>query len=101
MKDEEQKLLEEGWKKQTLKISIREYDDNFPTKFRMLTYDMANDFTAQQIGIIRNWVNEVNKRFPNIKMFVEGTGYYQDITDVVAKYNMNNTEPQSDNNGND
>lgn len=74
----EQELIAKGWKKETLSIHLAEYDECLaqPNKFRRLSYDLGNDFTPEQIGVIRSWVNEVNKRFPNIKLFVSGTGYY-------------------------
>ena len=73
----EQELIAKGWKKETLSIHLAEYDEQLiPNKFRRMSYDLGNDFTPEQIDVIRNWTDEVNKRFLNIKLFVSGTGYY-------------------------
>jgi len=79
--ENEKELLENGWKKEMLNIHIEEYDENAPHKFRRLSYDIADDFTAEQIGVIKNFVNEVNNRLLNVKMSVSGTGYYKDKQD--------------------
>lgn len=80
MKTEED-LLKEGWKKEMLCLHIQEYDPHpFNDKevpFRRLSYDLSDDFTGDQISTIKRWVNEVNNRFPNIKMCVTGTGLYK------------------------
>ena len=73
----EQELIAKGWKKETLCIHLQEYDEKYePHKFRRLTYEFGTNFTSGQTDIMRAWINEVNKRFPNIKMSVSGTGYY-------------------------
>lgn len=72
----EKELLDNGWKKEVLQINIQEYDETCPSKFRTLTYDMCDDFTSQQIDIIKNWANEINNRFPKLKVCIIGTGYY-------------------------
>ena len=74
--DEEKKLLENGWKRETLCIHLDEYDESAPKKFRRLGYDISDDFNSNQIGILKCWVNEVNKRFPNIKLSLSGTGFF-------------------------
>lgn len=43
--------------------------------FIRLSYDLGNDFTDSQIAAIKGFVNEVNKRFADVKMFTTGTGY--------------------------
>lgn len=78
----EQELIAKGWKKETLCIHLQEYDEKYePYKFRRLTYELGINFTSDQIGVIQNWINEVNKRFPNIKMVASGTGYYMPADD--------------------
>lgn len=78
---DEKELIEQGYKKETLCVHLQEYDprtiEDVEIPFRRLSYDLSNDFTYNQIAIIRNWVKEVNDRFPNIKMYVTGTGYYK------------------------
>lgn len=77
----DEELLKEGWKKETLCLHVQEYDPHaFNDKdipFRRLSYDLSNDFTSDQISIIRRWANEVNSRFPNLKISVTGTGFYK------------------------
>lgn len=76
---DEKTLIEQGYVKDMMTIHIQEYDPHtvndkeFP--YRRLSYDMTDTFTADQISIIRRWVNEVNNRFPNIKICLTGTGY--------------------------
>lgn len=76
---DEKTLIEQGYVKDMMTIHIQEYDPHtvndkeFP--HRRLSYDMTDTFTADQISIIRRWVNEVNNRFPNIKICLTGTGY--------------------------
>ena len=77
MKDIEQNLLEQGWKKETLSIHLSQYDENAPFKHRRLSYDLDDSFSSNQISLLRQWVGEVNKRFPDIKIFLDGTGYVQ------------------------
>lgn len=76
---DEKELIEKGYVKDTLSIHIQEYDphtvDGKTFPFKSLSYDMTDTFTANQIDIIKRFVSEVNKRFPNIKMFVTGCGY--------------------------
>ena len=80
MKTEED-LLKEGWKKEMLCIHVQEYDPHLyndkEIQFRRLSYDLRNDFTEDQIGTIKMWVNEVNNRMPNLKIYLTGTGYYR------------------------
>lgn len=74
--EQEEKLLQEGWKKEMLCIHISEYDTNSPTNnHRRLSYDLTNDFTGEQIGVLRAWCNKVNEHFPNLKMFITGSGW--------------------------
>lgn len=76
---DEKALIEQGYVKDMMTIHVQEYDPHtvndkeFP--YRRLSYDMTDTFTADQISIIRRWVNEVNNRFPNIKICLTGTGY--------------------------
>jgi hypothetical protein len=55
---------------------LSEYDESVPNKCRRLSYDISDDFNSNQIGILKCWVNEVNKRFPNIKLSLSGTGFF-------------------------
>lgn len=76
---DEKTLIEQGYVKDTMTIHIQEYDphtvDDREFPYRCLSYDMTDTFTADQIAIIRRWVNEVNNHFPNIKISVTGCGY--------------------------
>lgn len=49
----EKELLENGWKKEMLIIHISEYDESAPKKFRRLSYDISDDFTGKQIGVLK------------------------------------------------
>ena len=79
MKKTEEELLKEGWKKEVLCLHIQEHDphlfNDIEIPFRRLSYDLRDDFTSGQIETIKKFINEVNNRFPNIKMSVTGTGY--------------------------
>lgn len=71
----EEELLATGkWKKETLQINIAEVDNTVPSGIRRLTYDMSNTFSHENISQIEAFIREVNRRFPNIKMFATGTG---------------------------
>lgn len=71
----EEELLATGkWKKEALQINIAEVDKTVPSGIRSLTYDMSNTFSHENISQIEAFIREVNRRFPNIKMFVTGTG---------------------------
>ena len=69
------KELEQGWKKEMLCIHVSEYDEHMPSKHRTLSYDISNDFNSKQIAVLKNWANEINNRFPNLKISLSGTGY--------------------------
>lgn len=73
----EQELLENGYERETLCFHIQEYDPTLTDddKFRRLSYDLGRTFTSDQISSMRMFCEEVNKRFPNIKMFLSGTGF--------------------------
>ena len=77
----EQELIEQGYKKETLTIHISEYDTNAPGGYnhRSLSYDLNRDFTDDQIAGIELFIREVNRRFPNIKMFATGTGWVKKV----------------------
>lgn len=76
---DEKALIEQGYVKDMMTIHVQEYDphtvNNKEFPYRRLSYDMTDTFTADQISIIRRWANEVNNRFPNIKICLTGTGY--------------------------
>ncbi len=92
MNKTDEELLKEGWKKEMLCLHIQEYDPHpFNDKdipFRRLSYDLRNDFTSEQIGTIKTLINEINNRFPNIKMSATGTGFYKPqakLTDLLQE----------------
>ena len=85
MDKNERELLNSGWKREVLTLHLQEYDEAYVNKHRRLSYDLGDDFTGQQISVIRNCFNEINNRFPNIKITVSGTGFVKN----------------DDNNGND
>ena len=75
---EDKELLEQGWKKEMLCIHVSEYDERVPSKHRTLSYDISNDFNSKQIAVLKNWANEINNRFPNLKVSLSGTGFIPD-----------------------
>lgn len=75
MNDTEHELLASGqWKREYMTFHISEIDNTCPTGVRRLSYDIGDNFTSDQIGVIKLFFNEVNSRFPNIKVFATGTG---------------------------
>lgn len=75
MEDKEQELLDSGkWKREWMALHIQEIDKTAPKGVRRLSYDMGDTFTGEQISSIERFVREVNRRFPNIKMYTTGTG---------------------------
>lgn len=74
-KEKELELLSNGWKREMLALHITEWSGNEQMKATRLSYDFGDSFTSDQIYQIKNFVNEVNNRFPNIKMCVTGTGF--------------------------
>lgn len=88
MEDKEQELLDSGkWKREWMMLHIQEIDETAPKGVRSLSYDMGNTFTGEQISSIECFVREVNRRFPNIKMYATGTGLIpsnQDESDEVT-----------------
>ena len=79
MEDKEKELIAQGWKKEMLQIHVQEYDEDFihKSKHRMLSYDVGDCFNHEQIYNLQMWANEVNKRFPKIKIFITGTGFFK------------------------
>lgn len=66
------------YKKDTFRLLMEmpnPYQQNEQKKFIRLDYDIADDFTPNQISSLQNFVNEVNIRFPGIKMMTSGGGY--------------------------
>ena len=66
------------WKKEMLCIHVEmpnPYYDKETKPFLHLSYDLSDDFTDNQVRIIKNFINEINVRFPGIKLSVSGTGY--------------------------
>ena len=76
MEDKEKELLDSGrWKRETLSFCIQVVDKNSPMGVRSLVYDMGYDFTSDQIALFERFFREVNRRFPTVKMFANGTGF--------------------------
>lgn len=72
----EEKLLATGkWKKENLQLHIAQVDKNMPLGIRSLTYDLGDTFTAENISNLQRCLNEINVRFPMIKVVLSGTGY--------------------------
>lgn len=77
-KNLEESLLKDGYEKESVCIHIAEYDKSLECGARRLSYDIGKNCNC--VGDLKSFVSEVNKRFPNIKMFVEGGGYSKPIT---------------------
>lgn len=77
----EQELLDNGWKREMLSLHIRQYNQSTPSKAIALSYDIADDFSSNQISALKHFVEEVNIRFPEIKMFITGGGFVKDETE--------------------
>lgn len=74
----EKELQESGnWKRETMTFHIAEIDPNSPYGVRRLSYDIGYDYTNEQIGTIKAFFNEVNARFPNIKIIATGTSWIE------------------------
>lgn len=54
-------------------ISIQEQDEKAPCGNIKLTYDLGNSFTTDQIDRLKSFINIINTRFPNIKVFYTTT----------------------------
>lgn len=75
MNNTEQELLASGqWKREFMVFHISEIDNTCPTGVRRLSYDIGDNFTSDQIEVIKSFFDEVNRRFPNIKVFATGMG---------------------------
>ena len=73
----EEYLLKEGWEKECLSIHIAQFDKTLEHGARRLSYDLGTNFSIDQITPLKMFVQEVNNRFPNIKVSLSGTGYIQ------------------------
>ena len=60
-----------------LAIHITEYNESYKFGKIQLTYDISDDFTNDQIATLQHWTNEINSRFPNLKIVITGTGYFK------------------------
>lgn len=60
------------WKKVPMTIHIQEDDPTAPSGKRRLSYDVAYTEDYELVGCLRRWANEVNNRFPNIKLWITG-----------------------------
>ena len=77
-KNLEESLLKDGYEKESVCIHIAEYDKSLECGARRLSYDIGKNCNC--VDDLKNFALEVNKRFPNIKMFVEGGGYSKPVT---------------------
>lgn len=77
-KNLEERLLKDGYEKESVCIHIAEYDKSLECGARRLSYDIGKNCNC--VGDLKSFASEVNKRFPNIKMFVEGGGYSKPVT---------------------
>lgn len=55
--------------KSFFQISIQEQDEKAPCGSIRLTYDLGDDFTTSQLDRLKSFINTINTRFPNIKVF--------------------------------
>lgn len=69
----EESLLKDGYEKESVCIHIAEYDKSLECGARRLSYDIGK--SCDCVDVLKNFAEAVNKRFPNIKMFVEGGEY--------------------------
>ena len=93
--EKELELLSNGWKRETLALHITEWSGNEQMKARRLSYDLGDSFTQDQIYQIKSFVNEVNNRFPNIKICITGTGFIpeeKEDNDIQYRINPNPNE---------
>ena len=79
MAKQEKKLLEAGFKKRPVCIHMSQVDNSVSSGRRSLSYDVWDTFTYDQMLELRRWVDEVNARFPDIKMFITGGDYYKEL----------------------
>lgn len=77
-KNLEESLLKDGYEKESVCIHIAEYDKSLECGARRLSYDIGKNCNC--VDDLKSFASEVNKRFPNIKMFVEGGGYSKPVT---------------------
>lgn len=82
-KNLEESLLKDGYEKESVCIHIAEYDKSLECGARRLSYDIGKNCNC--VGDLKSFASEVNKRFPNIKMFVEGGGYSKPVTVEIPK----------------
>jgi hypothetical protein len=53
-------------------IHIQEDDSTAPSGKRRLSYDVGYTEDYKLVASLRGWANEVNNRFPNIKLWITG-----------------------------
>ena len=81
--EEEKNLMKNGYEREFAVFNIQEYDphpggtEGTMHPFRRLSYDLGRDFSDSQLHALQQVSQEINKRFPNIKMFITGTGWQQ------------------------
>ena len=81
----EEDLLKNGWKRECLQIHIAEFDKNLEYGSRRLTYDLGTDFNSEQIGSLQHFAQEVNNRFPKIKVSLSGTGFIKEDQENITE----------------
>lgn len=81
----EEDLLKDGWKKECLQIHITEFDKTLEYGARRLTYDLGTYFNSEQIGQLQHFIQEVNNRFPNIKVCLSGTGFFKEDQENITE----------------
>lgn len=77
-KTQEEQLLKNGWKRETLCVHIDEFDKNIESGARRISYDLTDTFTQDQIAHLKNFANTVNSRFLNTRISFTGTGFVED-----------------------
>lgn len=81
-KNIEEKLLKDGYVKENACIHIAECDKSSEYGWRRLSYEICD---CNCVSELNRFANEVNKRFPNIKMFVTGGGYVKPEDTELSK----------------
>jgi len=65
-------------------ISIQEQDEKAPYGNIKLTYDLGNNFTTDQLDRLKSFINIINTRFPNIKIFYTTTLPPSDLSEQAV-----------------
>ena len=73
--------------KPTFAIHTQVEDPSSKTGFRRLSYEWINVFDEHQCGELEEFVEEINNRFPTVKMFAQ-RGEVSDEEIAHAKYDV-------------